>query len=130
MRSTHTFSILFWADQKNAINGEVLIYARITVDKKRANISLKRRVPQNLWDPKKKKLRGNSHQAQSANQYLDQIYTQLFQIYQDLKLKESLLRLNLLKHNTQVKLTTKEKHLKIFLSTTVKKSQIHLLLAP
>jgi integrase/recombinase XerD len=34
MRSTHTFSILFWGDQKNAINGEVLIYARITVDQK------------------------------------------------------------------------------------------------
>ncbi|WP_431472006.1 site-specific integrase [Nonlabens sp. SCSIO 43208] len=97
MRSTHTFSILFWADQKNAINGEVLIYARITVDKKRANISLKRRVPQNLWDPKKKKLRGNSHQAQNANQYLDQIYTQLFQIYQDLKFKGELITAQLIK---------------------------------
>lgn len=97
MRSTHTFSILFWADQKNAINGEVLIYARITVDQKRSNISLKRRVPLNLWDPKKKKLRGNSKEAQNANQYLDQVYTQLFQIYQDLKFKKELITAKLIK---------------------------------
>lgn len=97
MRSTHTFSILFWGDQKNAINGDVLIYARVTVDQKRSNISLKRRVPLNLWDPKKKKLRGNSKEAQNANQYLDQVYTQLFQIYQDLKFKNELITAQLIK---------------------------------
>ncbi|WP_158848496.1 site-specific integrase [Algibacter sp. L1A34] len=97
MRSTHTFSILFWGDQKNAINGDVLIYARVTVDQKRSNISLKRRVPLSLWDPKKKRLRGNSKEAQNANQYLDQVYTQLFQIYQDLKFKDELITAKLIK---------------------------------
>ncbi|MEN8816532.1 MAG: site-specific integrase [Nonlabens sp.] len=97
MRSTNTFSILFWADQKNATNGEALIYARITVNQKRANISLKRRVPVKLWDPKKNRSKGTSAEARQLNQYIDQTYTKLFQIYQDLKFQEKLITAKLIK---------------------------------
>ncbi len=38
MRTTNTFSILFWTDQKNYKNNQALIYARITVNQKRVNI--------------------------------------------------------------------------------------------
>ena len=97
MRSTNTFSILFWADQKNATNGEALVYARITVNQKRANISLKRRVPVKLWDPKKNRSKGTSAEARQLNQYIDQTYTKLFQIYQDLKFQEKLITAKLIK---------------------------------
>lgn len=97
MRSTNTFSILFWADQKNATDGEALVYARITVNQKRANISLKRRVPVKLWDPKKNRSKGNSAEARQLNQYIDQTYTKLFQIYQDLKFQEKLITAKLIK---------------------------------
>lgn len=97
MRSTNTFSILFWADQKNATNNEALIYARITVNQKRANISLKRRVPIKLWDAKKNRSKGSSAEARQLNQYIDQAYTKLFQIYQDLKFQEKLITAKLIK---------------------------------
>lgn len=97
MRSTNTFSIIFWADQKNATNGEALVYARITVNQKRANISLKRRVPVKLWDPKKNRSKGTSASSRQLNQYIDQIYTKLFQIYQDLKFQEKLITAKLIK---------------------------------
>lgn len=97
MRSTNTFSILFWADQKNATNNEALIYARITVNQKRANISLKRRVPIKLWDAKKNRSKGYSAEARQLNQYIDQAYTKLFQIYQDLKFQEKLITAKLIK---------------------------------
>ncbi len=97
MRSTNTFSILFWADQKNATNDEALVYARITVNQKRANISLKRRVPIKLWDPKKNRSKGTSAEARQLNQYIDQTYTKLFQIYQDLKFQEKLITAKLIK---------------------------------
>lgn len=97
MRSTKTFSILFWADQKNATNGEALVYARITVNQKRANISLKRRVPVKLWDPKKNRSKGASSGSRQLNQYIDQTYTKLFQIYQDLKFQEKLITAKLIK---------------------------------
>ncbi|MFH4967427.1 site-specific integrase [Gaetbulibacter sp. M240] len=97
MRSQHTFSINFWADKKNALNNEILIYARVSVDQKRVNLSLKRKVPQQLWDPVKKRLKGNSQEARSINGYLDQVYTQLFQIYQNLQFKGELITAQLIK---------------------------------
>ena len=58
MRTTNTFSILFWADQKNAKNNKAIIYARVTVNQKRVNISIKRKVSIDLWDKKRKKHEG------------------------------------------------------------------------
>jgi len=97
MRSTNTFTIIFWADRKNARNEEALIYARITVNQKRANISLKRRVPLGLWDIKKNRCKGSSPNARQINEYLDQTYTKFFQIYQDLKYAEKLITSQLIK---------------------------------
>lgn len=48
MRATNTFSVIFWPDQNSATNNEALIYARVTVNQKRVNISLKRKVSMNL----------------------------------------------------------------------------------
>lgn len=96
MRTKNTFSILFWADQKNSTNTQALLYARITVNQKRVNISLKRKVHVSLWDPKKKKAKGNSKEARQVNLYLDQVHAQLFQCYQDLKFKNKLIKANYL----------------------------------
>ncbi len=97
MKSPNTFSILFWINASRAINNEAEIYARVTVDQKRVNISLKRKVKVDQWDVSKKRVKGNSTSAKQINQYLDQAYTQLFQIYQDFKFKEVLITAQLIK---------------------------------
>jgi site-specific recombinase XerD len=99
MRATNTFSILFWVDQKKAIFTYALIYARITVNGKRVNISTKRKVPLEIWDAKKKKAIGNSSEARQINLYLDQVHSQLFQSYQDLVFKNKLVSAKLIKAN-------------------------------
>ncbi|WP_445737058.1 Arm DNA-binding domain-containing protein [Mariniflexile sp.] len=80
-----------------AINNEAPLYARITVNGKRIDISLKRKIPLQLWDSTKKKARGNSREARQINQYLAQVQTQLFQCYQDLKFKGELITAKLIK---------------------------------
>ncbi|AUS05948.1 MULTISPECIES: site-specific integrase [Tamlana] len=97
MQKQNTFSILFWLQTSRAINNEALIYARITVNGKRLNISLKRKVSVSLWDSSKKRVRGNSIQARQINQSIDQTHTKLFQIYQDLKFKGELITAHLIK---------------------------------
>ncbi|HUH46311.1 MAG TPA: site-specific integrase [Arenibacter sp.] len=87
MRSKNTFSVLFWIDQKRATGKKAIIYARVTVNKERVNISLKQKVSLKLWDTKMKKAKGSSVEARQINQYLAQVQTQLFQCYQDLKFK-------------------------------------------
>ena len=44
MQSQTTFSLSFWVSASRKINNEVSVYARITVNGKRANISLQRKV--------------------------------------------------------------------------------------
>ena len=97
MRTKNTFSILFWADQKNTKNDQAILYARITVNQKRVNISLKRKISISIWDPKLKKVKGNSPIARQTNEYLTQVNSQLFQIYQDLKFKNQLITAQLIK---------------------------------
>ncbi|TXD83472.1 site-specific integrase [Subsaximicrobium wynnwilliamsii] len=91
MRTTKTFSIRFWADAQNANNNIALVYARLTVNQKRLSLSLKRRLPLDLWDAKSQRLRGNSSEAKEINQYFQEVRTRLFQIYQDLKFKNELI---------------------------------------
>lgn len=97
MRTKNTFSILFWADQKNTKNNQALLYARINVNQKRVNISLKRKISIRIWNPLLKKAKGNSAEAQQINQYLTQVDSQLFQIYQDLKYRNQLITAHLIK---------------------------------
>jgi site-specific recombinase XerD len=99
MKTSNTFSILFWINASRAINDEAEIYARVTVNQKRVNISIKRKVNISQWDVVKKRVKGHSSAAKQINQYLDQVYAQLFQIYQDLKFQEVFITAQLIKSN-------------------------------
>lgn len=85
MRSSQTFSILFWINASRAKNNLAEIYVRVTINQKRINISLKRKVDINLWDKNKSRVKGRGQLTRITNEYLDQIQVKLFQCYQDLK---------------------------------------------
>lgn len=85
MRTTNTLSVLFWLNSKKLTNGMGLIYARVTVNRQRVLISLKRKIPLDLWDTKLRRAKGNSSEAKNINQYLDQVRSNIFLSYQDLK---------------------------------------------
>jgi integrase/recombinase XerD len=85
MRTSSTFSILFWVYTTRATNEQTLIYARITVNGKRVNLSLKQKIDINTWDPKRQKAKGNGITARKINFYLDDIKSNLVQCYRDLK---------------------------------------------
>lgn len=97
MRTSKTFSVVFWINQNKAKNNECIVFARITIDRKRLSISLKRRVPVDLWNPKSKRLNGNSVKIKEINRYLDQVHAHFFQIYQDLRLQGELITTDLVK---------------------------------
>lgn len=97
MKSSKTFSILFWINTSRAKNNQAEIYARITVDGKRVNISLKRKVNVDHWNISKKRVNGTNAKAKQINSYMDEVYAQLFQIYQDLKFKGELITAQIIK---------------------------------
>ncbi len=97
MRTSNTFAILFWRHTSRAKNNQTRIYVRITVNGKRANISLKYKADIRTWDANRQKAKGNSEAARTLNQYLDQVHSQIVQLYQDLKFKGQLITAELVK---------------------------------
>ncbi|SDF54232.1 Arm DNA-binding domain-containing protein [Cellulophaga baltica] len=84
MKTTATFSILFWADFSRVKDNQASLYARITVNGKRAVISLKRKVLISDWDVHKNRAKGTSQKSRILNSYLDETYNHLFNSYRDL----------------------------------------------
>lgn len=97
MKTLNTFSLLFLVNPKKVSNNLVGIYARITVNQKRATFSLKKKIPLESWDVDKKRVKGNSEEAKQTNHYLDQVQVKLFQSYQELKLKGKLVTSKMIK---------------------------------
>ena len=91
MKASSTFSILFWANFSRVKNDKASIYARVTVNGKRATISLKRKVAISNWDIHKNRARGTSQNSRILNNYLDEVYSGLFKCYQDLKTEHKLI---------------------------------------
>ncbi|SFZ89556.1 Site-specific recombinase XerD [Flaviramulus basaltis] len=97
MRTSFTFSVLFWIYKKRAKNNQTNIYARITVNGKNANISLKHKVDINSWDAKAQKVRGHNAIAREMNLYLEEVKSQIVQCYRDLKTEKRILSSELIK---------------------------------
>ena len=91
MRTASTFSVLFWIYAKRAKNDLAVIYARITINGKKLNISLKRKADVRLWDPTKQRVNGKCPNSKELNEFLDQEYSRLFQCYQELKIQGKVL---------------------------------------
>ena len=85
MKTSSSFSILFWVNLSRTKNLKASLYARITVNGKRATISLKRKVLIADWDSDRNRVKGTGQKSRILNTYLDETYNQLFQAYQDLK---------------------------------------------
>ena len=97
MKNTNTFSILFWLKLANAKNGKAPLYARITVNGRRAELSLKRKLLASNWDASKNRLKGLSDEIKIFNNYLEQVHAKLYDSYQGLREKNQLVTAQLIK---------------------------------
>ncbi len=86
-----TFSVLFFTRKLNRKKEELSIYARITVNGKCSEMSLKRKTLVNEWDNSKGRLKGNTPRIKSLNNYLDQVYSKLLDTHKKMLDKDSLI---------------------------------------
>ena len=97
MKTSHTFSILFWINSSRSTNNKADLFLRITVNGRRANIGLKRKVLIDQWDKKAKKVKGTNAQAKAINNLINESQAKVYSIYQELKYKEELITAQLIK---------------------------------
>ncbi|MFL1010984.1 Arm DNA-binding domain-containing protein [Jejuia sp. DST062] len=84
MQTSKTFSILFWLKMAKRKGNSAPVYASITVNGKRAEISLKRYQPVTSWDIQTKRARPRTPNAPALNAYLDQVYANLLACHKQL----------------------------------------------
>jgi len=91
MKTSITFSVLIWINASRAKNNIAEIYARVTINQRRTNISLKHKINIDSWNKLKSRAKGNSSEARSLNLYLDQVQSKLFECYQELRASNKLI---------------------------------------
>ncbi len=81
----NTFSILFFL-QKNRVtpDGKAPIYCRITVNGKRAQTTIQRKVLLEKWDSSNGKVIGTSAESKAINKYIDDVRYKLNKIHERL----------------------------------------------
>lgn len=93
-----TFSILFWANKKRVNrHNELPIYARITIDGRRAEISLQRSAPESLWDQHAQQLKGKGEIQRNINTFLDLTKANIQKVYNQLLAEDKFITANLIK---------------------------------
>lgn len=84
MQSQNTFTLSFWVNATRVKNNLVSVFARITVNGKRANISLKRKVILAEWDSNKGKAKGNKQESRLLNRYLGLVQNRIYEAHDEL----------------------------------------------
>ncbi len=97
MKTSTTFSILFWLKLSKASNGKAPLYARITVNGQRAEISLKRKITIEHWCPVKSRMKGTKEESRAINSFLDQVSSEIYQANNELKSEEKFITAHTIK---------------------------------
>ncbi|WP_282160928.1 site-specific integrase [Ulvibacterium marinum] len=84
MRNNSTLAVLIFTRDITYNPEKLTIYARITVDGRRAEISLKRYTSVNVWDVSKGRVIGTTQKARLLNSYLDEVYVQILEAHKQL----------------------------------------------
>lgn len=91
MQTSKTFSIHFWINSAKLNGGKAPIYARITINGKRIEVSLKRSIQVTFWDTRAKRSISRSPEAKSLNNYLDRVYSDLLECHTQLRSENKLI---------------------------------------
>lgn len=85
MKNSKSFSVLFWANKaKSDLNEIAPLYVRVTVEGKRSEISLKRKINLKKWNASTGFMKGSGEDVRITNKYIGEVSNSLFEIYTSL----------------------------------------------
>lgn len=85
MNNPVTFGITFILKTSKTKNGTAPLYARITLNGDRIELSLQRRITRDLWDEQKNRLIGSSAESIQVNRSIDRTYNQIYESFRQLQ---------------------------------------------
>jgi integrase len=95
----NTFGVIFYLRKYKATNdGKTPIYARITVNGSRIDLSVKRSIEPGNWNANKGMAKGSREEIVRLNNYLEQYRSRIVESYQTLLLQKKLITAELVKN--------------------------------
>lgn len=98
MRTTHTFGVQFIIRVNKVKGDEATIYARVTVDGRKIEISLRRSIDPVSWNARKGVARGSREEIKKLNHFLEQVRAKLLDCYQQMQLQDQLVTVETVKN--------------------------------
>src|SRR5690554_278951 len=98
MKAQNTFGIRFIVRKDKMIDGIVPVYASVTVNGKRVELSLKHSIHLEDWNSKKGLGKGNHPDVINLNQYLLQVKSRIVECYRALQLQGKVITAELVKN--------------------------------
>jgi integrase/recombinase XerD len=98
MKTTNSFSILFFLKKDKASKGIAPLYVRITINKKFVDISLKRRLKLISWDHKFQKVIGADKELKEVQEKVRQTRTEINSAYDALRYNKEVLTADSIKN--------------------------------
>jgi site-specific recombinase XerD len=80
-KTAQNLCILFWLNTPKMQNGKAPIYVRITIDGRRTQFSLSRKIEPSKWMTKAGMAKGNSEEARTLNNYINYVRGELQKHY-------------------------------------------------
>ncbi len=81
---TATFGVHFVIRKEKTKEGKAPVFARVTVNNQRCEVSIKKWVPVRDWDGRKGRVKSLTDEHKNLNFFLEQVRTMLVEHYQDL----------------------------------------------
>ncbi len=87
MKLNYTFNTLVWQNKAKIKNGQAPIYIRITIDGKRTEISTRKSIAPEKWNPDSQSVKGNNEEARIINQQIRLLLGEIENIHLQLSLE-------------------------------------------
>jgi integrase len=98
MKAQQTFSILFWISKNRIRNGKAPIYARVTINGKRIEISTQREASTLEWDARSQTVIGKSQKAKETNNHLATVKAKILSCHSKLEARGAAVTVETLKN--------------------------------
>ena len=94
----NTLSVLFIIKKSKLLkNGEAPVCMRITVNKRVAEVMIKRSIPVDLWNQKKECSKGKDRVATELNHYINTVRAKVLQIHRELEIDNKSITADIIK---------------------------------
>lgn len=94
----NTLSVLFIIKKAKLLkNGEAPVCMRITVNKRVAEVMIKRSIPVDLWNQKKECSKGKDRVSTELNHYISTVRAKVLQIHRELEIDNKLVTADIIK---------------------------------